>query len=321
MSTSRQLFTIPLRPIVGDRFQPTGFPNLGAAVYDRPVLDGGWERCLLVESEQSMANRLEATMWDSPARRPIELIARLPHVRVVDEDGEFLTSSRLEAHRVASAYIREGTVGDTTGVEVINERLGLDDDRQRAPYEIADGLFSLDPMVLIHGVFLSHKDFPGQPKVARAITAFIEAHDVREVHGGGVKKDSVLTGQTEDRGSTEGYGMVPFDRLEWTAREIVLNADIDLQQLRSYGLAEPEIDLLADLARLELRYLIEGGLRLRTACDLALATDRVVDHSGEELPSADALEDRVRRAIDGLAEVAGSITVTWGKKGKKGKKG
>lgn len=320
MTTSRQLFTVPLRPVVGDRFQPTGFPNLGAAVYDRPLADGGWERCLLVESEQSMANRLEATMWDAPNHRPIEPIARLPHVSVVDENGEFLTSSRLEAHRIASAYIREGYVGDEKAVDVINERLGLDSDRQRAPYEIAEGLFSLDPMVLIHGVFLSHKAFPGQPKVARAITAFIEAHDVREAYSGGVKKDSVFTGQTEGHGSAEGYGMVPFDRLEWTAREIVLNADIDLQQIRSYGLSESVTDLMMDLARLELRYLLDGGLRLRTACDLAVAADHVVDHAGNELPSVDELEARVSETIAGLEGVAEPVTVTWTKNKKKKKK-
>ena len=30
---TRLLFTVPLRPVQGDRFQPTGFPNLGAATY------------------------------------------------------------------------------------------------------------------------------------------------------------------------------------------------------------------------------------------------------------------------------------------------
>jgi CRISPR-associated protein Csb1 len=30
---SRLLMTVPLRPVQGDRFQPTGFPSLGAATY------------------------------------------------------------------------------------------------------------------------------------------------------------------------------------------------------------------------------------------------------------------------------------------------
>ena len=313
MTTTRQLFTIPLRPAIGDRFQPTGFPNLGAAVFDRPVADGGWERCLLVESEQSMANRLEATLWDHPNLRPIELISRLPHIRIVDPEGKFLTSSRLEAHRIASAYVREGSVDGVKAVDVINGRLGLDSDRQRAPHEVAAGLFALDPMVLIHGVFMSHKSFPGQPKVARTITAFVEAHDVREAYGGGVKKDSVFTGQQAGRGSSEGYGMVPFDRIEWTAREIVANVDLDLQQVASYGLPREAGDLLIALARLELRYLLEGGLRFRTACDLVVDGDPV-DHDGNPLPVASELEAAVSEGIKASAGLLGPVlTVTWNK--------
>lgn len=30
---NRVLLTVPLRPVQGDRFQPTGFPSLGAAAY------------------------------------------------------------------------------------------------------------------------------------------------------------------------------------------------------------------------------------------------------------------------------------------------
>jgi len=41
----RLLIEVELRPVQGARFQPTGFPDLGAAVFDAP--DG---RRLLVES-------------------------------------------------------------------------------------------------------------------------------------------------------------------------------------------------------------------------------------------------------------------------------
>lgn len=58
-TTNRLLFSVPLRPVQGDRFQPTGFPALGAATYQ--TKDG---TKLLVESAQSMANRLETTCWE-----------------------------------------------------------------------------------------------------------------------------------------------------------------------------------------------------------------------------------------------------------------
>ena len=55
----RLLFAIPLRPVQGHRFQPTGFPGLGAAQFQTK---GGTS--LLVESAQSMANRLQRTRSD-----------------------------------------------------------------------------------------------------------------------------------------------------------------------------------------------------------------------------------------------------------------
>ncbi|MDD3652299.1 type I-U CRISPR-associated protein Cas7, partial [Immundisolibacter sp.] len=56
----RLLFEVPLRPLQGQRFQPTGFPGLGAATFQ--TASG---QSLLVESAQSMANRLELTVWDA----------------------------------------------------------------------------------------------------------------------------------------------------------------------------------------------------------------------------------------------------------------
>ncbi len=51
----RLMVEATLEPVQGERFQPTGFPDLGPATYTLP--DGTGK--LLVESAQSMANRLE----------------------------------------------------------------------------------------------------------------------------------------------------------------------------------------------------------------------------------------------------------------------
>ncbi|MEJ1973477.1 MAG: type I-U CRISPR-associated RAMP protein Csb1/Cas7u [Lacunisphaera sp.] len=61
----RLLITAKLTPVLGTRFQPTGFPDLGAAQYK--TADG--QNMLLVESAQSMANRLESVSWDAIAQR------------------------------------------------------------------------------------------------------------------------------------------------------------------------------------------------------------------------------------------------------------
>lgn len=293
----RETYTIRLEPALGSRFQPTGFPNLGAAEFERPVDGGGWERCLLVESEQSMANRLEATLWNEPKKAPIDLIEALPHLVWQGENGAS-TSSRLEAHRIASPYFRNAETQDgSKGLGWMNEQLGLVDDRLRSPFEFAAALFSLDPLCLIHGVFLSDRGFKGNPRVARAITANIEAYDVREAYSGGVKKDSVRTGASAGRGSAEGYGMVPFDRTEWTARQIEAHVAIDLDQIASYRLGAVREAVLEALARYEVAALFASTLRLRTACDLQVTDGEVpdLDDAGRALAAAVAELDPVDR--------------------------
>src|SRR5438552_12324055 len=99
---SRLLLTVPLRPIQGDRFQPTGFPSLGAATYQ--TREGPK---LLVESAQSMANRLETTCWDAAQNAPVQALSGISHVTVTRK-GAFLTDSMLEAHRINSPYLLEG---------------------------------------------------------------------------------------------------------------------------------------------------------------------------------------------------------------------
>lgn len=101
-NVSRVLFTVALAPLQGDRFQPTGFPSLGAATYQAP---GGSK--LLVESVQSMANRMEVTCWDAAKSQPIDVLNGISHVTVLRK-GAFLTDTMIEAHRLNSPYILEG---------------------------------------------------------------------------------------------------------------------------------------------------------------------------------------------------------------------
>ena len=115
---TRLLIEATLKPVQGDRFQPTGFPNLGHAVYESP---DGQGRTVLVESAQSMANRLEAVCWDESADDWVDPLKGLPVVRVVDENGKPLTNSLLEAHRINSPYILEGK--DRSVVEALKKRL------------------------------------------------------------------------------------------------------------------------------------------------------------------------------------------------------
>lgn len=88
MTIHRTVLTVDLEPLAGRRFQPTGFPDLGAAEFG-PTDD----RTLLVESAQSMANRLEATTWDDTRADQVEELTGLPYLRIIDGEGRFLSSS------------------------------------------------------------------------------------------------------------------------------------------------------------------------------------------------------------------------------------
>jgi CRISPR-associated protein Csb1 len=325
---TRWIYDVDLAPLLGSTFQPTGFPDVGAATFTR-FEHGEPVASLLVESVQSMANRLEATAWNPALDQPVDLLAELPWVRVVRAGtDEFLTSSRLEAHRLASPFVHVATLDGRPMFEIIRERLGLAKDTPLHRRHLAAAVAALDPFCLLHGVFFAQKDWYGQPRFERAVSAVIEAHDVSRVVSGGRKADIVRHQLSEDTGGTaEGYGSVPFHRTEWTAKRIVASFVVDTQLLRSYGLPDPLPDLLETLALWEIRALLNSGLRLRTACDLIVSGDIHV-RAGSPLPGQDELDTQVRDLVQASHAVIGGggpLTVAWAEKGKataaeKGKK-
>lgn len=326
ITTTRRSFSLDLTPHPSPRFQPTGFPDLGAGIFeawDDSGPDGpGWTRCILVESPQSMANRLEAVGWivDGNDSRPHAAIDMLPYVRVEADDGDFLASSRTEAHRLASAYILDAEQDGVILKERLPEELGLEQDRPLDHADFAQRLFRIDPMCLLHGVFFAQQKWSAQPKVARAVTATIDAIDVREAHSGGVKFDQVSNKVVEGSGGTaEGYGTVPHHRTEYTARRVVLRYSLDRGQLSSYHLSDEATDLLETVAMWQFASLLDGGLRLRTACEFDLAEPTVTDDAGESLASIDELAERIEQLATScpeLADVEPVRTVVWTRKKK-----
>lgn len=311
-SATRVLFSVPLRPLQGARFQPTGFPSLGAATYQ--AASG---TALLVESAQSMANRLEAVCWDGPNEAPISALEGLSYVRVNRPDGSFLTSTMLEAHRLNSPYLLEGKK-NREFLDLLKTGLG---DLDAGPINrrlLSEILLEYDIGSLLHGVFLAKKDLAGgRLRVTRALSAFIEAEDVRVAASGGVKNDHVNpSGVTKD-----GFGNVPFSRDEFVAGRITLYANLDLTQLRGYGLGEDVERLLMLLALYKLRALLDGDMRLRAACDLEVI-DRAVVASrppGFALPALGELESSLRPAIEACRGRMKQVTAVFADELKKGK--
>ncbi len=302
MTTQRIVLEVDLAPMAGRRFQPTGFPDLGAAEFDSA--DGS--KSLLVESAQSMANRLEATTWDDARADQAEPLAVLPYIRIISDDGSFLSSSRLEAHRLASAYVMEGKVGGTEeGEKWMERQLGLAVGKPLDHRAVARACFRLDPVSLVHGVFFARKGWPWQPRIARAVTSFVEAYQVVPAISGGVKRDVVIN-EAKEGLTARGYGTVPHHRVEYTANKITAYFTVDHAQFRSYGLSEPATALLEALAEFEIGTLLDGGLRLRAACDL-----RVLDVRGQR-PDVEEAATRVAKLAADCADELGPVTeVTW----------
>lgn len=294
----RLILKARLSPAVGSAFQPTGFPDLGAAEFERPSKDGGVQPALVVESVQSLANHLEGTGWDAHENRPAPPLSRLPSVQVCDKDGRFLTSSRLEPHRLAGAYIENAVIDGRSAADWMIELLGVEKGVPLDWKAIYRGIFQLDPLCLVHGVYFAQKRWAdyGNPKVRRAVTAVMEAHGARPVVSGDVKRDDVNPTVGEGRGSKEGYGFVPFGRTEYTAEAIELDVAIDLEQIRGYGLGAAETRLLSAVALWEVRTLLDAPLRLRTACDLDVEDINVTRPDSWELPTAAALAAEIEGA-------------------------
>jgi CRISPR-associated protein Csb1 len=287
----RLLIRADLRPVQGSRFQPTGFPDLGAAEYPAPSGEG---RMLLVESAQSMANRLEAVCWDEAAGDLVAPLAGLPYVKAVLPDGT-VTCSVLEAHRLNSPYIYNSKEFDAS----IGADIGFEANKPFDRGKLARALLKYDPNSLLHGVFL--EKVGGTVRLPRALSAFIEAENVQVAPSGGVKVDRVQPGTGENTTygkANEGYGNVPYHRDEFTAERITAYFNLDLALLRGLGLGREAEDLLVTLALYKIQRFFDEGLRLRTACDLDLVEVAATRPEGFPLPATAELAE----ALPGLIE-------------------
>jgi CRISPR-associated protein Csb1 len=304
---ARLLIEAPLKPVQGVRFQPTGFPDLGPAVFEAP----GGKTHLLVESAQSVANRLESICWDAASQELIAELRGLSYVRVTRPDGAYLTSSITEAHRLNSPYILESK-DDSFLKKLQAETKELDEgalDRRK----LAALVLRYDANALLHGLFLAKSSLVGgRLRIERALSGFIEAEGARVAASGGVKNDHV-----DPSGDTKGgFGNVPFQRDEYTADKLTAYFSLDLTEIRAFGLGSDGERLLVALGLYKIGRLLDSHLRLRTACDLELAGPvRVTRPEGFTLPSLGALREAlpglVRACAGKFAAADGITTVVY----------
>ena len=306
-SQPRLLMEARLEPVQGTRFQPTGFPDLGAAAYDAPGENGNPIQMVLVESAQSVANRLENVCWDDATASLYSAVAGMPYVSVALWDRGDATNSLLEAHRLNSPYIMSDTdfaqrFRTEAKLPARNEQVGVFDRST-----LARAAFKYDPGSVLHGVFLEKLD--GRARLQRCLSGFIEARQSNVADSGGVKNDRVAPAPSSLReigltvGAAEGYGNVPFHRTEYTAESITAYFNLDLSQIRAYGLGRNAERFLVTLALWKVRKFLDTSLRLRTACDLAVVGDLEVTQpmNGLTVPPTPELETDLPALIQACA--------------------
>lgn len=287
-SAPRLLIEAKLQPIAGTRFQPTGFPDLGAAQYKA----SNGEDMLLVESAQSMANRLETVCWDTVKNDWVSVLSGLPCVTVNNKDGKAITNSVLEAHRINSPYILEGK--DKSFLDTLKKELAVGELAAIDLRLLSKTLLKYDINALIHGVFIAKSEVAGgRMRLPRALTAFIEASSVNTASSGGVKNDAL--NPSGDTG--KGFGNVPFHREEFTGN-ITAYFVLDLALIRGFGLGADVENLLIAISLFKIRRFLNEGLRLRTACDLELIGDLTAKKpDGYSVPTLEEIEQALPALI------------------------
>jgi CRISPR-associated protein Csb1 len=173
---------------------------------------------------------------------------------------------------------------------------------------LAKTLFKYDVNALLHGVFLAKKELAGgRLRLPRALSGFVEARNASIAASGGVKFD-----QVDPSGETaKGFGHVPFHRAEYSAEQVTAFFNLDLAQLRGYGLGSAAENLLIALAMYKIQAFLDRGLRFRTACDLEVkGTLRVKRPAEFELPSLGELEAHLPSLISAAQPLFASPSVT-----------
>lgn len=280
-SASRLLVEVTLRvaPGSGGRFQPTGFPDLGPALYkgvrDRSEGDAESVDMLLVESVQSMANRLEEVCLQGEDYNAD--CQGIPYVRVLDghRNNAFLTSSVREPHRLASPYVLGAKRNDSVFREEMKTALQANKQRPVHIWRIVPAIFERDPGCVLHGVFIEEID--GRIRLPRLVSAYIEASSPSQANSGGVY-----------RGEVTAKDNIPYPRQEFTSSSITASFIFHLSTLKGYGLDENKNRFLQTWALYKIDRFIHQHLRLRTACEFEVAHSNVtLDGQSGNLGSGD----------------------------------
>ncbi|MFP4349489.1 MAG: type I-U CRISPR-associated RAMP protein Csb1/Cas7u, partial [Desulfococcaceae bacterium] len=162
----------------GDKIFPPTYQGGKYAVEDR-LLNGESVPCVLIDSVQSQANRMEVALLEAARGNRITL----PIIETTFEDPRLLKSftvTSLEApHRIADAIFRDSLIGEN-GDKIMFRKSAKGKILDNADVRNAAGLFGLCPTALVFGVWDSTGPRGGLgAKIQRAIVSEMVAYNVQ----------------------------------------------------------------------------------------------------------------------------------------------
>lgn len=284
----------------GSFFQPTGFPDIGACIF---VDKDGRRRCL-VESEQSLTNRLEAVCMQAPGTWRAPFDGKLPVIRVSDGSGSLLATNLTEPHRLSSSYVLEGTLNGHGKKlqDVLREQLGVSADGKRWPLDkrakLSSVVFALDPAAMLHGFQFMQWSAVGlrQQRLLHARMEAVLAGD-SDVHYGMVKVDAIEPESSSQKMGNKGQSIAHKARL--VPESINATFEIDILGLRERWLVgeRPEPPTAQDDD--QKKQGLAGALAQNVAAQkflLALALWKIRQFLADQ-PSFDARTGQVERSL------------------------
>jgi CRISPR-associated protein Csb1 len=326
-------YNLSLRSVL-PTFVPAGFADVGPGT----VRDASTGKTLvIVDSVQSIANHLEATIVTQPGQ-VIAGLEEMPFLRltITDPQGRTRVTSSLELpHRLASGWFCRAA-----DLKSFQQELA-----RRIQHDgIAAASFYYCPNSLLHGVFYSQLAGLVDPNVAktpRLLTAEVVARGAQSVSDGGVAKDPLsVNGQefdlesafpkrdkdkelsSENPASRVGLGYILFRHQAFIAEEIELAVYLAQARIDRLPLPEPAREVIALLARLKLARLLAEPLDLRAHC--IFQAEEVPPELGDPVGLLNALREKLTdcRGLGLLAEPAVTeFALTLGAAKQKPKKG
>ncbi|HWQ37248.1 MAG TPA: type I-U CRISPR-associated RAMP protein Csb1/Cas7u [Burkholderiales bacterium] len=312
----RVVITASLNLTNGHFLQPTGFPDIDVCIYR----DQEGRRWCLVESEQSMSNRLEAVCMKSPGVWVDELKG-LPLIAVKNKDGDLLATNLTEPHRLASSYILEGKrAGSTADMRALfASKLGLRNGGDFWPLDkradLEQLVFAVDPAALLHGFQFVQWKFVGL-RQTRLIHARLEAElaDDPEVHYGMVKWDAIEPESTREERANKGQSITAKGRV--VPKNITATFEIDVVALKSLSLEEDRKKFLLGLGLWKIGAFLANkasfdprsrstGPSLRLRADCYLTCDGSIAWSGNSSTGTTSTTDLMGAKPTGLGQAEG----------------